>query len=90
VRYWRSAKISTKTDIDLAHDRRRILHFAVTAHPTAEWLTPREDRATERSGTNRRRAHLKDITAARAKGRMARAQETLYHQSVGEGFSPLR
>jgi len=21
----------------LAHDRRRILHFAVTAHPTAEW-----------------------------------------------------
>jgi hypothetical protein len=20
-----------------AHDRRRILHFAVTAHPTAEW-----------------------------------------------------
>ena len=22
----------------LAHDRRRILHFAVTAHPTAEWI----------------------------------------------------
>jgi hypothetical protein len=21
----------------LAHDHRRILHFAVTAHPTAEW-----------------------------------------------------
>jgi hypothetical protein len=21
----------------LAHDRRRIVHFAVTAHPTAEW-----------------------------------------------------
>jgi len=21
----------------LAHDRRRILHFNVTAHPTAEW-----------------------------------------------------
>jgi hypothetical protein len=21
----------------LAHDRRRLLHFAVTAHPTAEW-----------------------------------------------------
>ena len=21
----------------LAHDRRRIIHFAVTAHPTAEW-----------------------------------------------------
>ena len=21
----------------LAHDRRRILHFAATAHPTAEW-----------------------------------------------------
>jgi putative transposase len=21
----------------LAHERRRILHFAVTAHPTAEW-----------------------------------------------------
>jgi hypothetical protein len=27
----------------LAHDRRRILHFNVTAHPTAEWVgqTPR-------------------------------------------------
>jgi transposase InsO family protein len=24
----------------LAHDRRRILHFAVTAHPTAEWAAP--------------------------------------------------
>ena len=21
----------------LAHDRRRVIHFAVTAHPTAEW-----------------------------------------------------
>ena len=24
----------------LAHDRRRILHFAVTAHPRAEWTAP--------------------------------------------------
>jgi len=23
--------------LELAHERRRILHFAVTAHPTAEW-----------------------------------------------------
>ena len=24
----------------LAHERRRILHFAVTQHPTTEWTTP--------------------------------------------------
>jgi putative transposase len=24
----------------LAHERRRILHFAVTQHPTAEWTAP--------------------------------------------------
>lgn len=28
----------------LAHDRRRILHFAVTAHPTAEWSTSNSGR----------------------------------------------
>lgn len=27
--------------IVLAHDRRRLLHFNVTAHPTSEWTAPR-------------------------------------------------
>ncbi len=35
---WRSALAIVKyVFIALAHDRRRLLHFNVTAHPTAEW-----------------------------------------------------
>ena len=36
----------------LAHDRRRIVHFNVTAHPTAEHCCPRQDRRIARSTEN--------------------------------------
>jgi hypothetical protein len=34
---WRTFLDSDVKTLVLAHDRRRILHMNVTAHPTAEW-----------------------------------------------------
>jgi hypothetical protein len=34
---WKSTVFILYVFLVLAHERRRILHFAVTAHPTAEW-----------------------------------------------------
>src|SRR5215510_750932 len=40
LRYRRSGSRSCTCLLVLAHDRRRILHFGVTAQPTAEWTAP--------------------------------------------------
>src|SRR5437870_978841 len=34
----------------LSHGRRRLLHFNVTAHPTAEWTAPTTDRGVRAGG----------------------------------------
>jgi hypothetical protein len=48
----------------LAHDRRRILHFAVTAHPTAEWTAQQRREASQLGSAPR--LLLRDRTASSA------------------------
>ena len=80
----------------ISHDRRRLLHFDVTAHPTAAWVLPRTLRSPSRSSASDIRSHGSSPAAGRrpGPGKSARATRqgrlALDRDGIGRGCRGAR